>query len=68
MATAWKDLKREHMYERLQHAHAALPHLRLGQLLLNASYRTDSTVSLFYLPDEELVRMVEAYVEKADGL
>lgn len=60
---------RSDLYHRLQIAHQKMPHLRLGQLIINA-LPNDATVStdLFYSTDVNLVRAVERYVEKADGL
>lgn len=61
--------------DRLAAANAVLPHLRLGQLIVNAflkdmnrgrSAPRDTVQAMFFTPDEELVEMVERYVNLAD--
>ena len=54
----------QEFYLRLANAHAALPHLRIGQLLDNAF----ESESLFYRPDADLVSGIEKYVAGRDGL
>ena len=56
-----------------QAAQACLPHLRLGQLIVNAiqgrRLTDEETVrAIFYKTDEELVRAVENYAFNRDQL
>lgn len=63
--------------DRFQRAHAELPHLRFGQLIVNAMQDSrgsgrlnsaDTVQALFYAENDELLRFVEAYVGRRDGL
>lgn len=61
--------------QRLMVANEHLPHLRLGQLIVNAVQEmrgkhddTDTTQVIFYATDDTLVGCVETYVENADKL
>lgn len=67
-------MSKQEAIERLLKANFALPHLRLGQLITNALLEDMGVAQgsvgsgLFYKSDEDLVKVVEAYVERADKL
>jgi hypothetical protein len=62
--------------QRLQVCQAVLPHLRMGQLIVNAMQErhgrrtnaADTVQRMFYAEDEELVRIVESYAFNRDQL
>ena len=54
------ELSKREILERLLQVWEANPHLRLGQLLHNAFNK----VNLFYLYDDELVKLLELYLPR----
>ena len=55
-----ETLSKSEVMERLLRVWEANPHLRLGQLLSNATIDVD----VFYLFDDEFVKLIELYLPK----
>lgn len=54
------EITKREVMERLLRVWEANPHLRLGQLLSNATIDVD----VFYLFDDEFVKLIELYLPK----